>query len=82
MYCILIVIYYLQMEFTNLCAVVLIGLGFMLLYKTLSVFYGLSSVSACSVGTAGPLTSCHNKGNWQKFAAFLSNLLFIFYPLM
>ena len=47
------VIYYFQMELANICVCLLIGLGFVLLYKTLTVFYGLSSVSGRSSVVVG-----------------------------
>ena len=47
------VIYFFQMELANICVCLLIGLGFVLLYKTLTVFYGLSSVSGRSSVVVG-----------------------------
>ena len=47
------IIYFLQMELVNIFVCLLIGLGFVLLYKTLTLFYGLSSVSGRSSVVVG-----------------------------
>ena len=53
MYCIIMLIYFFQMELVNIFVCLLIGLGFVLLYKTLTLFYGLSSVSGRSSVVVG-----------------------------
>ena len=48
-----VIIYFFQMELVNIFVCLLIGLGFVLLYKTLTLFYGLSSVSGRSSVVVG-----------------------------